>query len=64
MSLLTTIAALLIVAAVISFVLSLLGVVITGALRLLPGVLVVLAVIFFAQGGKVDLHFPDKWKKH
>lgn len=63
MSILTKIAALLIVAAVISLVLSFLGILITGALKLLPGVLVVLAIIFFAQGGKVDFHLPEKWKR-
>lgn len=63
MSLLSTLAVLLVIAAIISLVLSLMGVLITGVLKLLPGVLIVLAIIFFAQGGSVDLHFPEKWKK-
>ena len=46
MSILYTIAALLVIAAVISLVLSLLGIVVTGALKLLPGVFIVLAIIF------------------
>ncbi len=46
MSILYIIAALLVIAAVISLVLSLLGIVVTGALKLLPGVFIVLAIIF------------------
>lgn len=63
MSILYIIAALLVIAAVISLVLSLLGIVVTGALKLLPGVFIVLAIIFFARGGRIDVHVPDKWKK-
>lgn len=50
MSILYIIAALLVIAAVISLVLSLLGIVVTGALKLLPGVFIVLAIIFFCAG--------------
>lgn len=63
MSWLTIIAALLVLAAIISLVLSLLGVLIVGALKLLPGVFIVLAVIFFMCGGRIDVHMPDSWKK-
>lgn len=63
MSILYIIAALLVIAAVISLVLSLLGIVVTGALKLLPGVFIVLAIIFFARGGRIDVHVQDKWKK-
>lgn len=63
MSMVYLIVVLLIAAAIISLVLSALGVVVAGALKLLPGVLVVLAVIFFAQGGHIDVHIPEKWKR-
>lgn len=63
MSMVYLIVALLIAAAIISLVLSALGVVVAGALKLLPGVLVVLAIIFFAQGGHIDVHIPEKWKR-
>lgn len=63
MSMVYLIAVLLIAAAIISLVLSALGVVVAGALKLLPGVLVVLAIIFFAQGGHIDVHIPEKWKR-
>lgn len=57
------IAALLVAAAIISFVLSALGFVLAGAFKLLPGVLLVLTIIFFAQGGHVDIRLPEKWKR-
>lgn len=63
MSMVYPIVVLLIAAAIISLVLSALGVVVAGALKLLPGVLVVLAIIFFAQGGHIDVHIPEKWKR-
>jgi hypothetical protein len=63
MSMVYLIVVLLIAAAIISLVLSALGVVVAGALKLLPGVLVVLAIIFFAQGGHIDVHIPEKWKR-
>lgn len=63
MSMVYLIVVLLIAAAIISLVLSALGVVVAGALKLLPGVLVVLAIIFFAQGGHIDMHIPEKWKR-
>lgn len=53
----------LLVAAIISFVLSALGFVLAGAFKLLPGVLLVLTIIFFAQGGHVDIRLPEKWKR-
>ena len=62
MSILTAIVVLLVVAAVVSLVLSFLGILVSGALSLLPGVFIVLAIIFFAQGGHIELHFPEKWK--
>lgn len=61
--LLHLIAALLVAAAIISFVLSALGFVLAGAFKLLPGVLLVLTIIFFAQGGHVDIRLPEKWKR-
>lgn len=63
MSWLTIFAGLLVLAAIISLVLSLLGVLVTGALKLLPGVFIVLAIIFFARGGRIDIHVPESWKK-
>ena len=63
MSMVYLIAVLLIVAAIVSLVLSALGLVVAGALKLLPGVLIVLAIIFFAQGGHIDVHVPEKWKR-
>lgn len=57
--LLHLIAALLVAAAIISFVLSALGFVLAGAFKLLPGVLLVLTIIFFAQGGHVDIRLPE-----
>lgn len=63
MHLLHLIVALLVAAAIISFVLSALGFVLAGAFKLLPGVLLILATIFFAQGGHVDIHLPEKWKR-
>ena len=61
--LLHLIAALLVAAAIISFALSALGFVLAGAFKLLPGVLLVLTIIFFAQGGHVDICLPEKWKR-
>lgn len=58
MSILTTIAVLLIVAAAISVALALLGVVVGVAFHLLPIVLVVVAVLFFIKGGKVHVEWP------
>lgn len=63
MSILYLIATLLVIAAVISLALSLLGILVTGALKLLPIVFIVLAVAFFVQGGKVEFHMPESWKK-
>ncbi|MBM6816290.1 hypothetical protein H6A23_03805 [Olsenella uli] len=54
------IAALLLVAAVISLIVSFVVNVILGALSLLPIVLLGLAVLFFAKGGKVRIEFPDR----
>ena len=54
------IAALLLVAAVISLIVSFVVNVVLGALSLLPIVLVGLAVLFFAKGGKVRIEFPDR----
>ncbi|RGL11236.1 hypothetical protein DXC81_03755 [Collinsella tanakaei] len=63
MSILYALAGLLIIAAVVSLVLSLLGVIVVGALRVLPVVFVILAAIFFLSGGRVDVHLPDSWRK-
>lgn len=63
MSILYAIAGLLIIAAVVSLVLSLLGVIVVGALRILPVVFVILAAVFFLSGGRVDIHLPDTWRK-
>ena len=54
------IAAILLAAAVISLVVSFVVNVVLGALSLLPIVLVGLAVLFFAKGGKVRIEFPDR----
>lgn len=63
MSIFYAIAGLLIIAAVVSLVLSLLGVIVVGALRILPVVFVILAAVFFLSGGRVDIHLPDSWRK-
>lgn len=63
MSILYALAGLLIIAAVVSLVLSLLGVIVAGALRVLPVVFVILAAVFFLSGGRVDVHLPDSWRK-
>ena len=63
MSILYALAGLLIIAAVVSLVLSLLGVIVVGALRVLPVVFVILAAVFFLSGGRVDVHLPDSWRK-
>lgn len=63
MSVLYALAGLLIIAAVVSLVLSLLGVIVVGALRILPVVFVVLAAVFFLSGGSIDVHLPDKWRR-
>lgn len=63
MSILYALAGLLIIAAVVSLVLSLLGVIVVGALRVLPVVFVILAAVFFLSGGRVDVHLPDSRRK-
>lgn len=63
MSILYALAGLLIIAAVVSLVLSLLGVIVVGALRVLPVVFVILVAVFFLSGGRVDVHLPDSWRK-
>lgn len=63
MSILYALAGLLIIAAVVSLVLSLLGVIVVGVLRVLPVVFVILAAVFFLSGGRVDVHLPDSWRK-
>lgn len=63
MSILYAIAGLLIIAAVVSLILSLLGVIVVGALRILPVVFVILAAVFFLSGGRIDVHLPDRWRK-
>lgn len=58
MSLITLIAFLFLVAFVLSIVLSLMGMVLVGAFKLLPIVFIVLAVLFFVKGGKVHIQWP------
>lgn len=63
MSLLTLIAALLVAGALVSFVLALAGVLIGLAFKLLPVVLLVLAVLFFIRGGSVTVELPERWRR-
>lgn len=58
MEFLTTLALLFLAAAVISVVLAVLGVVAGVAIKLLPIVFIVLAVLFFIKGGKVHIEWP------
>lgn len=58
MSFLTTLALLFLAAAVISVLLAVLGVVAGIAIKLLPIVFIVLAVLFFVKGGKVHIEWP------
>lgn len=60
MGFLSLFAGVLIIAAVVSFVMSLLGVIVVGALRLLPIVFIVFAVVFFIRGGKIHIEFPNR----
>ena len=60
MSLITLIAFLFLAAFVLSIVLSLMGLVLVGALKLLPIVFIVLAVLFFVKGGKLHIQWPGK----
>lgn len=32
-------------------------------LYIIAALLVIAAIIFFARGGRIDVHVPDKWKK-
>ena len=45
--------------------LAFMGAVVGLALKLLPVALIVVAVLFFMHGGRVniDLHLPERWKK-
>ena len=58
MEFLTTLALLFLAAAVISIALAVLGVVAGIAIKLLPIVFIVLAVLFFIKGGKVHIEWP------
>lgn len=58
MEFLTTLALLFLAAAAISIVLAVLGVVAGVAIKLLPIVFIVLAVLFFIKGGKVHIEWP------
>ena len=51
--------------AFIIMALALMGSVVGLALKLLPVALIVVAVLFFMHGGRVniDLHLPERWKK-
>lgn len=60
MSLITLIAFLFLAAFVLSIVLSLMGMVLVGAFKLLPFVFIVLAVLFFVKGGKIHIQWPHK----
>lgn len=58
MGMLTTLALIFVALAVLALVLSLAGVVVGLAFKLLPLALIVLAVLFFVKGGKVHLEWP------
>ena len=60
MSLITLFAFLFLAAFVLSVVFSLMGLVLVGALKVLPMVFVVLAVLFFMKGGKMHVQWPKK----
>ena len=51
--------------AFIIMALACMGAVVGLALKLLPVALIVVAVLFFMHGGRVniDLHLPERWKK-
>lgn len=51
--------------AFIIMALAFMGAVVGLALKLLPVALIVVAVLFFMHGGRVniDLHLPERWKK-
>lgn len=50
---------------IIIMALAFMGAVVGLALKLLPVALIVVAVLFFMHGGRVniDLHLPERWKK-
>ena len=58
MGMLTTLALIFVALAVLALVLSIAGVVVGLAFKLLPLALIVLAVLFFVKGGKVHLEWP------
>lgn len=60
MTVVVILAVLLVIAAIISLALSFLGIVIVGALKMLPFVFIALAVFFFVSGGRISIHFPKK----
>ena len=63
MGILVTLACLVLLAAIISLVLAMTGLVVGLAFKLLPIVLIVLAVLFFTRGGKVTLELPQDWQR-
>lgn len=52
--------ALLLVAFVVSLVISFFVNLVAGALSLLPAVFVIVAIWFFVRGGKIRVEFPDR----
>lgn len=52
--------ALLVIAFVVSLVISFLVNIVAGALSLLPAIFVIVAIWFFVKGGKIHIEFPDR----
>ncbi len=59
MEILTFIAIVLVIAAVISLVLAFMGAVVGIAFQLLPFVLIALAILFFVKGGRVHVEWSS-----
>ena len=52
--------ALLLVAFVVSLVISFLVIIVAGALSMLPAIFVIVAIWFFVRGGRIHIDFPDR----
>lgn len=52
--------ALLLVAFVVSLVISFLVNIVAGALSMLPAIFVIVAIWFFVRGGRIHIDFPDR----
>lgn len=52
--------ALLLVAFVVSLVISFLVNIAAGALSMLPAIFVIVAIWFFVRGGRIHIDFPDR----